>query len=70
MVDGQTVREALDAYFAMTPRARGYVLDERGALRTHMAIFVDGSPLLDRAALGDATGEDSTVDVWQATSGG
>ena len=35
-----TVREALDRVFAENPRARGYVLDERGTLRKHMNIFI------------------------------
>src|SRR5262245_36881416 len=36
-VAGVTVRAALDAAFAMNERARGYVLDEHGALRKHMS---------------------------------
>jgi hypothetical protein len=67
---GATVREALDAVFAGNPRLRGYVLDEHGALRQHMAIFVDGTPIRDRRALGDAVGEDGSIFVMQALSGG
>jgi len=32
-VGGTTVREALDLYFEAFPAVRGYVLDERGAVR-------------------------------------
>jgi hypothetical protein len=49
-VEGKTVREALDAAFATNTKARGYVLDERGALRRHMVIFVStrkGLPQVD-----------------------
>jgi len=69
-VDGGTVAEALEAYFGDAPAARSYVLDDRGALRHHMAIFVDGSPLSDRVMLSDGLSDTSTVDVWQAVSGG
>jgi sulfur-carrier protein len=71
-VSGSTVREVLEAYFADDARtgARGYVLDDQGALRKHMAIFVNGAPVMDRRLLADAVPEDGTVDVIQALSGG
>jgi hypothetical protein len=70
VVNGGTVREVLDAVFAGNPRARGYVLDEQGALRKHMAIFLDGAMIRDRVTLGDAVRTDSKVYVMQALSGG
>lgn len=69
-VPGRTVREVLDAVFAGNPLARGYVLDDQGALRKHMSIFVDGRLITDRNKLSDAVGETSTVAVFQALSGG
>ena len=70
-VAGATVREVLDAYFAGEQAgARGYVLDEHGALRKHMAIFVDGAPLRDRHSLDDPVPAEGTIDVLQALSGG
>jgi hypothetical protein len=69
-VPGRTVREVLDAVFASNPRARGYVLDEQGALRQHMAVFIDGQPLLDRTHLSDPVGPDAEIHVIQALSGG
>lgn len=68
--DGATVRDALDAYFAGNQPARGYVLDERGALRQHMAVFIDGRPIKDRSGLTDAVAASATIDVMQALSGG
>ena len=70
-VEGATLAEVLDAYFIgdQAP-ARGYVLDDRGALRAHMAIFVDSHPLNDRKALSDPINANATVDVVQALSGG
>ena len=35
---GDTVREALDAVFALNQRLRGYVLDDQAALRRHMGV--------------------------------
>jgi sulfur-carrier protein len=56
--------------FAETPQARGYVLDDQAALRKHMAIFVDGQIVRDRARLTDAVSETSRIYVIQALSGG
>ena len=47
-VVGATVRECLDAVFAKVPRLRGYVLDDQGALRQHVVIFLDGEAIRDR----------------------
>jgi hypothetical protein len=60
----------LDAYFEGNPRARGYVLDDRGRLRHHMAAFVDGRQLEDRDGLSDPVAPGAVVDVVQALSGG
>jgi len=67
---GGTVREVLDNVFAANPQARGYVLDDQAALRRHMAVFVDGRMIRDRARLADTVGEASTIHVFQALSGG
>ena len=68
--EGSTVRAVLDAVFAANPQARSYVLDDQGALRKHMAIYVDGALIHDRAALSDPVGAESTVYIFQALSGG
>jgi hypothetical protein len=69
-VDGNTVREVLDNYFAANERARGYVLDDQGRLRQHMAAFVDGRQVRDRAGLSDPVQPHAVVDIVQALSGG
>lgn len=69
-VPGATVREVLDHVFEHNPLLRGYVVDERGVLRKHMVVFVDGSILADRAGLSDPVGPTSEVYVMQALSGG
>jgi len=69
-VSGASVRQALEAYFQAIPLARGYVLDDQGGLRKHMAIFINGEPVLDRAHLADPVPAQGTIDVLQALSGG
>jgi len=68
-VAGKTVRQALDAYFQAEPQVRGYVLDEQGALRKHVVVFVDGAQANARD-LADEVGEHSVISVMQALSGG
>ncbi len=67
---GATVREVLDQVFADHPRLRGYVVDERGVLRKHMVIFIDGRQIADREQLSDPVLPGSEVYVMQALSGG
>jgi sulfur-carrier protein len=69
-VPARTVAAALAQVFADNPRLRGYVLDERGAVRQHVTIFVDDAPIHDRAALTDPVADGSEIYVLQALSGG
>ena len=69
-VRAATVREALDAAFAVHPAVRGYVLDDAGALRPHVTVFVDGAVVTDRAELASPVGAHARIDVLQALSGG
>lgn len=67
---GSTVREALDALFAQHPNLRGYVLDEHGRIRRHVALFVDGAALPHCSDLSQALGTHAELHVLQALSGG
>ncbi|MCC7063802.1 MAG: MoaD/ThiS family protein [Planctomycetes bacterium] len=69
-VAGATLREVLDAAFAIYPTVRSYVLDEAGHLRQHMTIFVDGVVVRDRERLATNVRYDSQIDILQALSGG
>ncbi len=69
-VGGRTVAEVLQAYLPQFPALRGYVLDDRGALRTHMTIFVNGTAIQDRKNLSDPVPVDGEVYIMQALSGG
>lgn len=69
-VEGSSVREALDRYFQINPRVRGYVLDDQGALRKHVAIFLNQTLIRDRTGLSDSVGDGDDIFVVQALSGG
>ncbi len=69
-VSGQTVAAALQAVFADNPALRGYVLNDQGQLRQHVAVFVDGHMIGDRIHLTDPVNESSEIFVVQALSGG
>jgi len=69
-VRGATVGESLEAAFTLYPQVRSYVLDEHGALRFHMAVYVDGVPIADRRDLSDPVSETGQIFIMQALSGG
>ncbi|MEZ5289344.1 MAG: MoaD/ThiS family protein [Vicinamibacterales bacterium] len=69
-VQGETLQAALSDYFARHAPARGYVLDDRGRLRAHMAAFVDGRQIDDRDGLSDPVAPDAVIDIIQSLSGG
>ena len=69
-VEAATVAEALAAVFAATPALRGYVLDDQGALRRHVNVYVGGEPVRDRARLSDPVGPQADIYVLQALTGG
>jgi hypothetical protein len=67
---GRTVRDVLDAAFRANPPLRSYVLDDQGAVRRHMVVFVNGRAIQDRSTLSDLVPEGAEVYVMQALSGG
>lgn len=69
-VAGSTVAEALAAYFDQRPHVRGYVLDEAGAVRKHVSVFVGDDLVVDRSALTDPVRPGERIQVFQALSGG
>lgn len=69
-VNSATVRQVLEAYFQVNPQVRGYILDDQGALRKHMAIFLNQELICDRTNLSDSVQENDDIFVAQALSGG
>jgi hypothetical protein len=70
VVAASTVREALVQAFATQPALRDYIVDEQGALRKHVAIFIDDEQLRDRDNLDQSVMADAEIYVVQALSGG
>ena len=65
-LDGATVQELLRALECAQPALDGWVLDERGLIRRHVSVFVNGEH-----GRGDTpVGPDDRVDVLPAISGG
>ena len=69
-VPAGSLREALEPAFAAQPSLRGYVLDDQGAVRKHVTIFINDETIDDRQSLSDQVTESDSVYVIQALSGG
>jgi sulfur carrier protein ThiS len=69
-LDAATLRDALDRAFDAAPNLRHYVLDEQGAVRKHVAVFVNARMIADRAKLDVPLSPGDKVMVIQALSGG
>jgi len=67
---GGTVCEVLEQYFQINPQVRSYVLDDQGAVRKHVAIFLNQEMIRDRVGLSDVVRENDDIFVAQALSGG
>lgn len=67
---GATLRDVLSAVFTEHPALKGYVLDDQGAVRQHVAIFIDGGLAVDRVTLTDAIKPNSEIYILQALTGG
>jgi molybdopterin synthase sulfur carrier subunit len=65
-VPGATVGELLRALEASQPGLGGWILDERGRVRRHINVFVNGEYGRENTAVG----EDDRIDVLPAISGG
>jgi molybdopterin converting factor small subunit/photosystem II stability/assembly factor-like uncharacterized protein len=66
VVEGGTVLEALRSLERAYPRLSGWVLDDRGRIRRHVAVFVGGERVVDDASLG----EGDRMEIVGAVSGG
>lgn len=69
-VEADTVAQLVERLDAQWPGLGFYITDERGQLRQHVAVWVDGGQVKDRVTLQDAVPENATVDILQALSGG
>ncbi|MBL8643714.1 MAG: MoaD/ThiS family protein [Rhodospirillaceae bacterium] len=66
---GSNIREVLADVFARHPAVKGYVLDDQGRVRVHIAVFLDNEHIR-RDILDHPVRADSELYVMQALSGG
>lgn len=69
-VEGATVAEVVAALDQRHPGLAGYLVNDHGALRQHVNIFIGEHLIQDKERLGDPVDADSTVFIMQALSGG
>ncbi len=67
---GQSFPEIFREIEKQYPGLSNYVLDERGSLRKHVNIFIDGKMINDRKTLSDPLTLGSEIYIIQALSGG
>jgi molybdopterin converting factor small subunit len=65
-LEGATVVELLRALEARHPEVGGWILDERGAIRRHINVYVNG----ERGVEATAVGRGDRVEVLPAITGG
>ena len=63
---GETVGDVLQALEAANPAMSGWILDERGVMRRHINVFVNG----ERGEQATQVQDDDRLDVLPAISGG
>ncbi|MEO8460560.1 MAG: MoaD/ThiS family protein [Dokdonella sp.] len=69
VIDGATVGEVFERLLAEHPNLRGYVVDDHGSIRQHVAVFVDGVAVRDKALAAPVRAQ-SEIYIMQALSGG
>lgn len=69
-VPAGTLDAVLRAAFTAAPMIERYVLDEQGAVRKHVAVFVNNEIIPNRSDLSQPLAEGDAVWVIQALSGG
>ncbi|MCO5169512.1 MAG: MoaD/ThiS family protein [Planctomycetes bacterium] len=68
--EGRTLAEVVAAVDRANPGLAGYVLDDRGAVRKHVNVFIGDDLLRDRERLDEPLPAGATVSIFQAFSGG
>ena len=65
-IEGATVLDVLRGLERAQPAVGGWILDERGLLRQHIGVFVNG----EHGSEDTAVGSHDQIEVLQAISGG
>jgi molybdopterin converting factor small subunit len=65
-IDASSVGELLRELERSQPAVGGWILDERGRIRRHINVFVNG----ERASESTSVGPDDSIEILPAISGG
>jgi len=65
-IEGETVGELLTALEGSNAALEGWILDERGVIRRHINVFVNG----EQAEPDTAVGDNDRIEILPAISGG
>lgn len=69
-VPGKTVADVISSLDETYPGLAAYIVDEHGALRKHVNIFLGDELIHDRQTLNDPVAENDRLFIFQALSGG
>lgn len=71
-IDGSagSVKDALSLLWKQCPAVRDRVITERGEVRPHVNIFVDGESIRDSGGLGSPIRDGAEIVILPAVSGG
>lgn len=69
-VNGKTVADVIGELDKRYPGLAAYIVDEQGALRKHVNIFINDELIQDRRQLQDPVSEADQLFIFQALSGG
>ena len=69
-VNGRIVADVISELDQQFPGLAAYIVNERGELRRHVNIFVNGDLIQDRQTLQDPVQENEQIYIFQALSGG
>lgn len=69
-VPAGSVAEVLKAINDKAPGFCDYILDDHGAVRRHVHLAINDQLVIDRNTLSDFVGEDATLYIFQALTGG
>ena len=69
-VEGNSVKEVLTALDDQFPGLNSYLLNDSGALRKHVNIYIKDALVNDRTTLSDAVSREDEILIYQALSGG
>lgn len=67
---GSTVANVIATLNQTYPGLAGYLVDDSGALRKHVLIFIGDAVITDRTTLQDAVNDTDHLFIFQALSGG